>query len=66
MARNPLQQRLITIIEPVLEAAGFELVDVRFLLEQGGWVLRVQVDIPLAQITDVSEVPSDRVDLEDC
>ena len=66
MARNPLQQRLITIIEPVLEAAGFELVDVRFLLEQGGWVLRVQVDIPLHQITDVSEVPSDRVDLEDC
>jgi ribosome maturation factor RimP len=66
MSRNPLHQRLIKIIEPVLQAAGFELVDVRFLLEQGGWVLRVQVDLPLEQVTDLSEVPSDRVDLEDC
>ena len=66
MSRNPLQQKLISIVEPVLEAAGFELVDLRFLLEQGGWVLRVQVDIPLANVTDVTEVPSDRVDLHDC
>jgi ribosome maturation factor RimP len=66
MSRNPLHQRLITIIEPVLQAAGFELVDVRFVLEQGGWVLRVQVDVPLSEVTDLSEVPSDRVDLEDC
>jgi ribosome maturation factor RimP len=66
MSRNPLHQRLIQIIEPVLEAAGFELVDVRFLLEQGGWVLRVQVDIPLHEVTDITEVPSERVDLADC
>ena len=66
MSRNPLHQKLITIIEPVLQAAGFELVDVRFLLEQGGWVLRVQVDIPLHEVTDITEVPSDRVDLHDC
>jgi ribosome maturation factor RimP len=66
MSRNPLQQKLITIVEPVVEAAGFELVDLRFLLDQGGWVLRVQIDIPLDQVTDVSEVPSDRVDLHDC
>jgi ribosome maturation factor RimP len=66
VSRNPLHHRLITIIEPVLQAAGFELVDVRFLLEQGGWVLRVQVDVPLDEVTDLSEVPSDRVDLSDC
>lgn len=66
MSRNPLHTKLISIIEPVLQAAGFELVDVRFLLEQGGWVLRVQVDVPLDQVTDLAEVPSDRVDLEDC
>jgi ribosome maturation factor RimP len=66
MSRNPLHQKLISIIEPVLEAAGFELVDLRFILEQGGWVLRVQVDLPLGDVTDVSQVPSDRVDLEDC
>jgi ribosome maturation factor RimP len=66
MSRNPLHQRLIQIVEPVLQAAGFELVDLRFLLEHGGWVLRVQVDVPLHEVTDLSEVPSDRVDLEDC
>lgn len=66
MSRNPLHQRLIRIIEPVLQGAGFELVDVRFLLEQGGWVLRVQVDVPLHEVTDLTQVPSDRVDLEDC
>jgi ribosome maturation factor RimP len=66
MSRNPLHERLISIIEPVLGAAGFELVDLRFVLEQGGWVLRVQVDIPLHEVTDLSEVPSDRVDLHDC
>lgn len=66
MSRNPLHQRLISIVEPVLQAAGFELVDLRFLLEQGGWVLRVQVDIPLSEVTDPTEVPSDRVDLSDC
>ncbi|HTL39040.1 MAG TPA: ribosome maturation factor RimP [Kofleriaceae bacterium] len=66
MSRNPLHQKLISIIEPVLEAAGFELVDLRFLLEQGGWVLRVQVDLPLEDVTDISQVPSDRVDLHDC
>jgi len=66
MSRNPLHQRLISIIEPVLEADGFELVDLHFVLEQGGWVLRVQVDLPLTQWGDISEVPSDRVDLHDC
>src|ERR1044071_2308858 len=66
MSPNPLHTKLISIIEPVLQGAGFELVDLRFVLEQGGWVLRVQVDVPLSEVTDLSEVPSDRVDLADC
>ena len=69
MSHNPLQQKLISIVEPVIEAAGFELVDLRFLLDQGGWVLRVQVDLPLStlgEVTDLSQVPSERVDLHDC
>ncbi len=65
-SRNPQQQRLISIIEPVLEAAGYELVDLRFLLEQGGWVLRVQVDLPLDDAVDPHEIPQDRVDLQAC
>ncbi|MBS1125003.1 MAG: hypothetical protein H6Q90_7231 [Deltaproteobacteria bacterium] len=66
MSRNPLQQRLISIVEPVCEAAGFELVDLRFVLDQGGWVLRVCVDLPIADDVDITEVPADRVDLNDC
>jgi ribosome maturation factor RimP len=58
MSRNPLQQRLITIVEPVCQASGYELVDLRFLLEQQGWVLRVCVDRPLGS--------EEHVDLRDC
>jgi len=60
------QQKLISIIEPVCQSAGYELVDVRFMPDQGGWVLRVFIDLPLAEGTDPGEVPEDRVDLADC
>jgi ribosome maturation factor RimP len=66
VSRAPLQQRLISIVEPVVNAAGYELVDLRFLLEQSGWTLRVAVDLPLDEHTDRDEVPSDRVDLAAC
>ena len=66
MSRAPLQQRLISIVEPVCEAAGYELLELRYALEQGGWTLRIAVDLPLDEHTDPHEVPSDRVDLEDC
>jgi ribosome maturation factor RimP len=66
MSRNPLQQRLISIVEPVCQAAGYELVDLRFVLEQGGWTLRVAIDRPLDEQVDPGEVPADRVDLIDC
>jgi ribosome maturation factor RimP len=66
MSKTPLQQRLLSIVEPVCQAAGYELVELRFVLEQGGWTLRVAVDLPLDEHTDPDEIPSDRVDLEDC
>ncbi len=47
MSRNPLHTKLIAIVEPFLQGAGFELVDLSFVLEQIGWVLRVQIDHPL-------------------
>ena len=65
-SRNPQTQKLISIIEPVLEAAGFELVELRFLMDQGGWTLRVCVDLPLDPSVPPGEVPADRVDLSDC
>jgi len=66
MSRNPLQQRLISIVEPVCQAAGYELVELRFALEQGGWTLRVAIDRPLDEHVDPDEIPTDRVDLLDC
>src|SRR5574337_1652453 len=69
MSRSPLHNRLISIVEPLLQAAGFELVDLRFILEQGGWTLRVAVDLPLppkAENTDFEQVISNRVDLAAC
>ncbi len=66
MSRNPQQAKLISIVEPVCNAAGFDLVELRFLLEQGGWVLRVAIDLPLSEHGDITQVPEDRVDLEDC
>ncbi|HEY0192392.1 MAG TPA: ribosome maturation factor RimP [Kofleriaceae bacterium] len=66
MPKTPQYQRLLSIVEPVLQAAGFELVDLRFVLEQGGWTLRVAVDLPLDDQVDRNAVPEDRVDLEDC
>jgi len=66
MSRNPLHSRLVSVVEPVCHAAGFELVDLRFLLEQGGWVLRVCVDLPIDPTVPPSEIAADRVDLLDC
>jgi ribosome maturation factor RimP len=66
MSRNPLNTRLISIVEPVCRSAGFELVDLRFVLEHGGWVLRVCVDLPIDPAVPPSEVAEDRVDLQGC
>jgi ribosome maturation factor RimP len=68
MSRNPLHNRLISIVEPVVQHAGLELVDLRFLLEQGGWTLRVQIDMPIDQwpAEAVGDVPTERVSLIEC
>ena len=66
MSRNPQQTRLISIVEPVCKASGYDLVDLRFLLDQGGWVLRVAIDRPLDENTDPTQVSEDRVDLSAC
>jgi ribosome maturation factor RimP len=66
MSRNPLYSRLVSIVEPVCRSAGLELVELRFVLEQGGWVLRVCVDLPIDPAVPPSEIAADRVDLQDC
>ncbi|MBK9032904.1 MAG: ribosome maturation factor RimP [Myxococcales bacterium] len=66
---NAVRQRVWQLAEPVCRHAGFDLVDVRFSPDQGGWVLRVFIDV-LKQPADVVPGPDgfapDLVDLNDC
>jgi ribosome maturation factor RimP len=41
---DPIAEKVIAIAEPVCVASGYELVDVKFTMDQGGWVLRVYLD----------------------
>ncbi len=68
MSHSPLTDRLIALVEPVCHDAGCELVDLRLLMEQGGWVLRVCVDrLPVeGQAPDLAAVHEERVDLSTC
>ncbi len=56
------------MVEPVVEAAGMELVEVTFRREQGGKVLRVLVDrdggVDLEAISTISQRLSRRLDIE--
>jgi ribosome maturation factor RimP len=58
-----IRKRVWTIVDPVCVHAGFELVDVRFVMEPGGWVLKVFIDLPAP--ADPTAAVED-VDLEDC
>lgn len=72
MSSQPItqvRQRVWSIAEPVCRHAGYDLVDVRFVLEQGGWVLRVMIDVlPEEGATAATEGAEavDDVDLDDC
>jgi ribosome maturation factor RimP len=61
---DPLRQRLIAIVEPVCTAAGYDLVDLRLKSEQGGWVLRVFIDV-IGSMVD-PEWWKHGVDIADC
>jgi ribosome maturation factor RimP len=41
---DPIAEKVLRIAEPVCVASGFELVDVRFTMDQGHWVLRIFID----------------------
>jgi ribosome maturation factor RimP len=63
-----MEREIETMVAPVIEAAGLELVDVTFRREAGGKVLRLTVDreggIDLDTIAETSERVSRRLDVE--
>ena len=66
-SNDPLRQRLVAIVEPVCLGAGYDLVDLRLKSEQGGWVLRVFIDVHAAADQPLdAEWWKHGVDLADC
>jgi ribosome maturation factor RimP len=69
---NTIRQRVWALVEPVCVDAGYEVVDVRFVTEQSGWVLRVFIDVlpeppvtnPAAAAVDVSSPIDDEAAAE--
>lgn len=57
---DPIAEKVLRIAEPVCRASGYDLVDVRFVMEQGGWVLRIYID----RLSDDDE--GTMVDIHDC
>jgi ribosome maturation factor RimP len=75
---SSVRHKVWTIAEPLCKHAGYDLVDVRFTLEQGGWVLRIFIDVdPVAigaeggngndeHVAGPDGFAPDLVDLNDC
>src|SRR5687767_9579661 len=43
---HPLENKIREVVTPVAEGVGYELVDVEWKHEQGGWVIRCFIDHP--------------------
>ena len=54
-----MRDALMRLLEPPIEALGFELVDIEFAREGRGGVLRIFIDRP-------GQVPGDAVTVDDC
>ncbi len=69
MNKNKLVAQVAEWVESIIKDSEIELVDVEYVKEQHGWVLRVFLDKPggidLQDCQSVSEVLSDILDQED-
>lgn len=68
-ARSPQRQRLLDLLDPVVSAAGYELVDLTVTAAGRRSLIRVTVDgdagIDLDAVADVSRIVSDTLDAHD-
>lgn len=66
--REEYEQKAEELITPIVEANGFELVDVEYVKEGGTWYLRAYIDkeggITVDDCEIVSRAFSDRLDAE--
>jgi len=43
--RNQVEEKVLSLIEPVIAPEGYELVDVEYVQDRGKWVLRLYIDL---------------------
>jgi ribosome maturation factor RimP len=64
-----IRDRVFSLIEPVLEDIGFELVEVEYLSMQGRWILRLYIDkeggVTIDDCADVSRDLGDIIDVKE-
>ncbi len=67
--RKMYEQRTERLLQPLVDAEGFELVDVEYVREAGNWYLRAYIDKPGGITIDdcevISRALSDLLDEED-
>lgn len=67
--RETYEQKTEEILQPLMEANGFELVDVEYVKEGGTWYLRAYIDKPGGIAIDdcelISRALSDELDAQD-
>lgn len=67
MSVETIAAKTLAVAGPACAAAGYELVDVRFTMDQGNWVLRLFIDrIVEGDLPDLYEPSASMVDLSDC
>ncbi len=67
--RETFESRTEALLKPLVDAHGFELVDVEYVKEAGNWYLRAYIDKPGGIAVDdcevISRALSDKLDEED-
>ena len=69
MAKVPVSQAIMSLIEPILIIEELELVDVEYKKEGKNWVLRIFIDkeggVTIADCQKVSRLTGDLIDVEE-
>jgi len=67
--RKEILRKINSLLEPVIEDLGFELVDIEYLMERGRWILRIFIDkeggVSIRDCVMVSKEISPILDVED-
>ncbi|XXF76394.1 ribosome maturation factor RimP [Myxococcaceae bacterium GXIMD 01537] len=68
--KQTVEERAMTLLEPIVAGEGLELIEVEFVREREGWVLRLFIDKPggrvgLDECSQVSRAVDPVLDVED-